>query len=325
MQQHVLFEGQVAGIEDGLFNHALQQVQLALQPLEGDEAAQLAELLPVAPEQGQLQLAGHTQRGLGTHVGISIPVAPRPKANPKHAHVEPLPVRPAERIGHPGTQRAAGLEEDVLEVPDLADCLFVRRGRFALEKWRESELMQTLADVDQVVVFHRQGQIGDDRQDVAGIELRGVRREDHPHGVFGQHGTHLVFEPVATHALHETAKRFGPAHVVELGVSGILEGVDEHHLALDVLNDAEQQGRAFFGVMLALPLQELGQDVVGRVASLQPHVTRLLQQRNPQARLPNAIQRQRQENPVEHLVRVAHHRLIILLLTHDGCKVTSYF
>ena len=108
-------------------------------------------------------------------------------------------------------------------------------------------------------------------------------------------------------------------------VAGILKGVDEHDLALDVLNDAEQERRAFLGIGFALPFQKFFQNLMRRCTSLQPHFARLLQQGHAQSRLANAVQGQGQENPVEHLVRVAHHRLIILLLTHDGCKVTSYF
>ena len=105
----------------------------------------------------------------------------------------------------------------------------------------------------------------------------------------------------------------------------ILEGVDEHHLALDVLDDSEQKRRPFFRTLLSLAAQKIRKNVVGCGTLFKAQITRLLQQGNAQSCLANAVQGQGQENPVEHLVRVAHHRLIILLLTHDGCKVTSYF
>ena len=81
--------------------------------------------------------------------------------------------------------------------------------------------MQALADVHEVVVLHRQGQIRDDRQHIPRVELGGVRREHHANGVLGQHRAHLVFQPVTAHTLHQTLERFGAPHVVQLRVTGV--------------------------------------------------------------------------------------------------------
>ena len=51
----------------------------------------------------------------------------------------------------------------------------------------------------------------------------------------------------------------------------------------------------------------------------------ILEEWDAQPCLAYAVKRQGQENAIEHLVRVTDHRLVILLLTHDSCKVTSYF
>ena len=325
MEQHVLLERQIARIEDGLLNHALQHVEFTFKPLECDQAAKLAELLFVAAQQGELQLAGHTQRGVCPHIGVAVSVSTRPKPNAQHAVVEPLPIRTSQGIRHAGAQGAARLKKHILEVPNLPDRLLVRGGRLALEKRGQSQLVQALSDVDQVVVRHGDGQIRDDGQHISGIELRRVGRQHHTHGILREHGAHLVLESMAPHALHQALERLRPAQVVQLGVPRIFEGVDQHNLALDVLDDPEQQGRSFLRVGLALAVQKVGQDVVGCRALLQAQFARFLQQGHPKACLAYAIQRQGQENAVEHLIGVADHRPIILLLAHDGCKVTSYF
>ena len=185
--------------------------------------------------------------------------------------------------------------------------------------------MQALADVHEVVVLHRHGQIRDDRQHIPRVELGRVRREHHAHGVLCQHRTHLVLQPMTAHALHQTLEGFGSTHVVQLRVTGVFQGIDQHHLALDVLDDAEQKGRTFVRALFSLAAQKTCENVVRSFTLFKAQITCLLQQGHAQSRLADAVQRQGQENPVEHLVRVAHHRLIILLLTHDGCKVTSYF
>ena len=303
----------------------MQHVEFPLQTFERHEATQLPEFFAVAAEQRELQLSGHPKRGVGAHVGVAVSVASRPKPNAQHPIVESFTIRPTQSVGDARTQCGAGLEEHVLEVPNLANRLLVWRGRLALEERREAQLVQALSDLHQVVVLHGQGQVRDDRQHVAGVELGRVRSEHDAYGVLGQHGAHLVFEPVTTHPLHEAAKRFGATHVVELCVACILKGVDEYDLALDVLNDAKQERRAFLGIGFALPFQKVFQNLMRRRTSLQAHFTGLLQQGYAQSRLADAVQRQGQENPVENLVRVADHRLIILLLAHVGCKVTSYF
>jgi len=130
---------------------------------------------------------------------------------------------------------------------------------------------------------------------------------------------------MATHALHEALERLRPAHVVELGVPGVFQGIDQDDLTLDVLDDAEQQCCPFIGIGLALARKEGRQDVMGGIAALQSQLTSLLQERNAQARLSDSVQGQREENPIEHLVGMTYHRPIILLFSHDGSKVTSYF
>ena len=96
-------------------------------------------------------------------------------------------------------------------------------------------------------------------------------------------------------------------------------------MALDVLDDAEQQRRTFFRIRFALSFQKAFQNLMRGIAALQSHLARLLEQRNPQSSLANSVEWQRQKDAIEHLIWVADHRLVILLLTHDGCKVTSYF
>ena len=62
-----------------------------------------------------------------------------------------------------------------------------------------------------------------------------------------------------------------------------------------------------------------------RVATLQADFAGLLQQGHPQTRLTNPVQRQGQKDAVEHLIRVAHHRPIIPLFTHDSAKLPRTF
>ena len=194
-----------------------------------------------------------------------------------------------------------------------------------MEERRQAQLMKALADVHEVVVLHGQGQVGDDRQDVARVELRRMGREHDTHGVLREHGAHLVFKSVAAHPLHQALERLGTAHVVQLRVARVFQGVHEHHLAFDVLDDAKQQGRAFLRILLALPAQELGQDFMRCRPLLQAQLASFLEERDAQSCLAYAVKGQRQENAIEHLIGVTDHRLVILLLTHDGCKVTSYF
>ena len=130
---------------------------------------------------------------------------------------------------------------------------------------------------------------------------------------------------MAADALHQALERLGAAHVVQLRVARILKGVDEHNLALDVLDDAEQQRGPVFSILLALPAQEFRKNLVRCRPLLQPQLASLLEEWDAQPCLAYAVKRQGQENAIEHLVRVTDHRLVILLLTHDGCKVTSYF
>ena len=325
MPKDILLQRQVTRVEDGVFDHALQHVQFAFEALEGDQTTQLSEFLLVAAQQGQLELSRHAQGGLCPNVGVAVAVAAWPKPNAQHAHVESLPIGSAQGICHPGPQGGTGLEKDVLQVPNLTDGLFVRRGRFALEKRGQPQLMKSLSDAHQVVVLHRQGQVRDDGQNVPRIKLRGVRGQHDTHGVGGQHRPHVLLKAVATHALHEALERLRPAHVVELGVPGVFQGIDQDDLTLDVLDDAEQQRRPLLGIGLALSRKEGRQDVMGGIAALQSQLASLLQERDAQARLSDSVQGQREENPIEHLVGMAHHRPIILLFSHDGSKVTSYF
>ena len=130
---------------------------------------------------------------------------------------------------------------------------------------------------------------------------------------------------MAPDALHQALKRLCPAHVVQLRIPGVLERVNQHNLAFDVLDDAEQQRSSFFCVLFALPAQELSEDLVRCGPLLQAKLASLLEEWDAQSCLAYAVKRQGQENAIEHLVRVTDHRLVILLLTHDGCKVTSYF
>ena len=172
MEKDVLLEREVARIEDGLLNHALKHVQLALQSFEGDEAAELPEFLFVAAQQREFQFARHPECGVSAHIGVAISVSARPKPNPQHAVVQALAVGTTQGIGHTRAERRTRLKEHVLEVPNLPDGLLVRGGRLALKERRQAQLMKALADVHQVVVLHGQGQVGDDRQHVAWVKLR---------------------------------------------------------------------------------------------------------------------------------------------------------
>ena len=100
MQEHVLLQRQVAWIENGFLNHALQHVELPLQSFERDQATQLAEFLAVAAKQRELQLSGHPERGVSSHVGVAVSVSSRPKPNAQHAVVEAFTIRPTEGVGH---------------------------------------------------------------------------------------------------------------------------------------------------------------------------------------------------------------------------------
>ena len=194
-----------------------------------------------------------------------------------------------------------------------------------MEERRQPELVQPLANFDQVVVLHGQGQVGDDGQDVSGVKLGGMGREHHADGVLRQHVPHLLFQPMATHTLHQTLERLCPAHVVQLGVTGVFKRVHKHDLTLDVLDDAKQQRRRLLGRGASLAGQKALQDVVRRVSALQSNFTSFLQQRHTQPRLTNPVQRQGQKDAIEHLIRVTHHRPIIPLFTHDSAKLPRTF
>ena len=105
MQKHILLQRQIAWIEDGFLDHALQHVKLPLQSFERDQATQLPEFLAVAAEKRELQLSGHPERGVSAHIGVAVSVSPGPKPNAQHPVVETFAIWPSQGIGDASAQR----------------------------------------------------------------------------------------------------------------------------------------------------------------------------------------------------------------------------
>ena len=136
-----------------------------------------------------------------------------------------------------------GRVENIPEIPAEIDRFVQGCWLFLVEERRVSQLLHQAAGTADVLVANRLGKVGDDRQYIAGIELRGMRGESNPRPELSQQGEQRVLQLVDRYSAGQTFQFVALHGVMNLLESGVFQRVHEHDLAFHVLDDLEKKGK----------------------------------------------------------------------------------
>ena len=201
-------------MKHGVLDAVLQLIQARADMLEGDASAQVPNFPAVTAQQSQTQPLSHIPGRLRIDKRIAIPVPSWPKANGNEPFAQRLCTWVVQRLGHFRVQFRRRMVEYILQVPGLAHSLIVGGWRLRIEEWCQAQLMKQFPNAHQVIFLHGLGQVGDDGEGIARIELRRVSGQYDPYRVFTQDGFQVFFLAVASDALHETLQGFDPTEVI---------------------------------------------------------------------------------------------------------------
>ena len=137
-------------------------------------------------------------------------------------------------------------------------------------------------------------------------------REDHADAHAGDEALQFLFRTGFAGAHQERLEGRSSVDVIQFRIPGILERVDQHDLAFDVLDDSKQQVGLLVRRGKLLILAEFFQNVLRTASCIEPRYARRCQLRNPQSRRTDAVQRQRQEDAAEYLEWPRDERSVIL-------------
>ena len=183
-------------------------------------------------------------------------------------------------------------------------------------------MLQQVPHLGGIPLGNGPGQVIDDGQHRAGIELGRVRRQGDPDAEFFQYIGKLLLQIVGLDPIRELAQQVQLVHLVHLAIGRILQGIDQYDLSLHVLDNLEQKGEALaFAEVGFVGGKELLDDG-GRILALaQACFAVRFQQRQQQSGLLNGVQRQGEEQAVVEL-KIERDQLIESLaqgVSHGQC------
>ena len=234
----------------------LQFLQDLLHPFKGEPAPELAHVQVIALDGCATQGIGHFSGGVGRDKRIAIPVTTGPEPHPDHG---PLFIRclgelVLEKVDDP----AAGVVEHILQVPDHAHRLIIRRGLLLLEERCFTELLQVGIYPVHVILPDGTGQVIDDPQYGAGIELGGMGGKYQPDRKIRKFPGEFRVVPFQHYMGFKMFEGARTRHVIHLGECRILQCIEQDHLPLHILHETEHQVQLLLLLLVGrMPSEEI--------------------------------------------------------------------
>ena len=129
--------------------------------------------------------------------------------------------------------------------------------------------------------------------------------QHNPHALLGKGVLKRVLQTAALYPGQQSGQGFHPLQIVQTIVSRVLQRIHQHHLTLDVLNEAKQQAGPVLLRHTRLIIVRLDQLARGSPSGQRP-AARFLKQRHLHSCTPNAVEWQGQKNAIVHLKRPGH-------------------
>ena len=170
--------------------------------------------------------------------------------------------------------------ENIAQIPAQLGGFFKRRRFGFLKKRGIAELLEQVTNLIDIALLYRGSQIRDDGQHRAGVKLGRMCSENNPCAKIIQQGFQFFFQPLERDSLSKLAQTVALLGLMNFCISGIFERIDQYHLPFDILNDLKQElNLLIFIKVSAMGLEEIPDNLLGRLPELQALIAGLLQKR----------------------------------------------